>query len=756
MSRTVSPKIVYLLPGGLFNPAGMERTISIKANYLADILHYDVSIITTEQMGRPVFFPLSEKIHLYHLDIGIHAKFGREQYAVKIISRFCKTLQYKRRLARLLQIIRPDITISTLGLDIGFLNNLKDGSIKIGELHFPWNFRTLMAKKLSGGFIPRCVADLRTKELRRKCAGLEKLVVPTHEEETYWANYGNVEVIANPLPFHDDRKAALSNKKVLAAGRLVYEKGFDLLIDAWAIVAKRYPDWELAIYGSGDRESSLLRQIEDYGLQGKVILHEPVDDIRSVYYDSSFFVFPSRCLEALPMVMLEALSAGLPVVAFDAPCGPKDLIRDSENGYLVETGNIPDLAAKIIRLAGSQAQRTAMGKAAKTAASAFRTENIMQRWNNLFTGLMNGNKKRRIVVSGVGLYRGGGLKIMRECLSALSVFAGHTYEIIALVHDERLYTPCPNVRYIAFPEARKSCFHRLYCEYFLFGKLSKRLKPYAWLSMHDITPSVKAGIRAVYYHNAFPFYRPGIRGLFLQGNIFLMCWLSIYIYGINIRKNNYIIVQQEWLRRALRKTFAVGNIVVALPAEETGRAVPEKRIAGRETVFFYPAAAIIQKNFEIICSAAALLEKDGITAFKVILTIGENDNRYAEYIYSTGRALKSLQFVGFLTPEAVHEHYASSDCLLFPSKAETWGLPISEAKAYGKPVFAADLPYAGETVGEYDKTCFFDPDNARQLAELMKNFIHETISYDPTVAVCYEQPVAHNWDELFRILFTGG
>jgi glycosyltransferase involved in cell wall biosynthesis len=381
-------KIVYLLPGGLFNSGGMERVVSIKANYLAEKSGYDVSIVTTEQMGRPVFFPLSEKVHLYHLDVGIHVNFGKESYLEKCVSRFHKTKEYRKALERLLYEIRPDITISTLGgLDIGFLNKLKDGSLKLGELHFPRNFRQLMTRKLSGAWIPNLVAWFRTQEFKRKCEQLSHLIVLTQEEKSFWKNQRNISVIPNPISFLPHVSAALTNKKVIAAGRLVYEKGFDLLIEAWKTVATKYPDWELNIYGGGDQKAQLLRQIEKNRLEEVIKIHDPVGNIQERYLESSMFILSSRYLEALPMVLLEAMSCGLPLVAFDAPCGPKDIITDGVNGFLVETGNIEKLAEKMILLIESEETRKYMGKEAKRMAINYQEDRIMERWIHLLEKL---------------------------------------------------------------------------------------------------------------------------------------------------------------------------------------------------------------------------------------------------------------------------------------------------------------------------------------------------------------------------------
>jgi glycosyltransferase involved in cell wall biosynthesis len=377
-------KIVYLLPGGLFNSGGMERAVIIKANYLADIAGYDVSIVTTEQMGRPVFYPLSEKVSLYHLDIGIHENFGKESYPQKVVSRYFKTKEYKRKLSALLNKLKPDITISTLGLDIGFINRLKDGSLKIGELHFPGNFRQLMANKLSKDFISNYVAKLRTQELKRKCAQLNRLVVLTQEERDSWKQKENISVIPNPLPFYPKVQASLMNKQAIAVGRLAYEKGFDLLIDAWQLVSKKHPDWKLNLFGDGNQKQDLLQRIADKGLEEVIKIHEPVDDIQSRYQEHDLLVFPSRYLDALPMVLIEAMASGLPLASFNSPCGPKDLIRDGVNGFLVQTGDITTLSEKIIALIESPALRRSMGKAAGESSIAYKLETVMPQWIHLF------------------------------------------------------------------------------------------------------------------------------------------------------------------------------------------------------------------------------------------------------------------------------------------------------------------------------------------------------------------------------------
>jgi len=378
-------KIVYLLPGGIFNPGGMEKITIDKANYFADKLGYNVSIVTTEQLGQPVYFPVSEKVNLYHLDIGMYVNFGKETYIEKCISRYLKNKEYKRKLNRLLCDIRPDITISTLGgLDIEFINDLKDGSIKCGELHFPSNFRQLMARKLSKALIPNIIARIRTYIFKQKCKKLNRLFVLTEEEKSFWKNPKNIEVIPNALSFYPDIISNCESKNAIAVGRLVYEKGFDQLIEAWKKVYIEHPDWKLNIFGQGNQKDNLIMQIKQNGLESVIEIHEPSKKIYDHYLKSSFFVFTSRFLDALPMVLIEAMSCGLPIVSFDAPCGPKDIIIEGKNGYLIKAGDIETLSERINQLIESEELRRKMGNTSREMSYNYHIDNIIGRWKILF------------------------------------------------------------------------------------------------------------------------------------------------------------------------------------------------------------------------------------------------------------------------------------------------------------------------------------------------------------------------------------
>ena len=143
----------------------------------------------------------------------------------------------------------------------------------------------------------------------------------------------------------------------------------------------------------------------------------------------------------------------------------------------------------------------------------------------------------------------------------------------------------------------------------------------------------------------------------------------------------------------------------------------------------------------------------GVTGFKVIITFDGTENNYSADIVAKYKHLPTLSFIGLVPYEKVTGLYSQVNCLLFPSTLESWGLPVSEFKQTGKPMIIADLPYAKETAGNYEKTIFFNPKDASQLASYMLKIIRkETIRYSPVEVINYEQPYSSNWEELFKII----
>ena len=382
-------KIAYCIPS-LDRPSGMERVLTIKANYLSEKMGYDVSIITTDSKGIKPFFPLSPKIKLIQLDVNIDDLW---KYPIwkKGILYLTKMRVYKSRLENCLNLIKPDITISLLRREINFLCNFNDGSAKVGEIHFGrYKYREFNSRFLPS-FINQLLTNLWMGQLERNLKQLDKFVVLTHEDKEQWKGLENLCVISNPITIQSGFLSDCNNKQAIAVGRYTYQKGLDLLIQAWEIVHKSHPDWILCVYGGGDKEE-YQKQANTLMLQDVIKCYGPVDNIIEKYQESSIFVLSSR-FEGFGLVLAEAMSVGVAPVAFACPCGPRDIIHHGEDGILCENGNITELANGICRLIENEEERKKMGANAAKNIQRYSLDNIMQLWDSLFQNIIRDKKR---------------------------------------------------------------------------------------------------------------------------------------------------------------------------------------------------------------------------------------------------------------------------------------------------------------------------------------------------------------------------
>ncbi len=367
---------------------------------------------------------------------------------------------------------------------------------------------------------------------------------------------------------------------------------------------------------------------------------------------------------------------------------------------------------------------------------------------------MRSNESRpTLVLSGVNIREVGGLSIFRDALMSLTRDYSDQYEIVALVTRRDLFD-ISGVTYLEFPNIMRSWLARVRFEYWYAKEISVRLKPKLWLSMHDMTPNVSAEVRAVYCQNPSPFYRATIREFFLDWRFGLFTFLYRFLYQINIRANNYVIVQQDWIRKAFRGLYGVQNVIVARP--DLNLPGSTKLSAGRATHrpyrFFYPMFPRTYKNPELCLKAAHILESRGFDQFELWLTFDKSVNKYGAHVVKEFKNLRSVRWLGLLPRERIVELYGETDCLVFPSRLETWGLPISEFREYGKPMLLADLPYAHETAAGSADVRFFDPFDADILADLMMRAATGESIFHPVPDVTIDSPYARNWPELWKIL----
>lgn len=364
---------------------------------------------------------------------------------------------------------------------------------------------------------------------------------------------------------------------------------------------------------------------------------------------------------------------------------------------------------------------------------------------------MDSTFRKHIVISAVNIRKGGTLTILRDCIRYLSTCK--ECEVTALVHDRSL-CDFPNINYIEIPWSIKGWGRRLWCEYVTMYHLSKQLQPiHLWFSLHDTTPRVKSMKQVVYCHTSFPFMKPKWQDMLMDIKIPLFSLFTKYAYKTNISKNEFLVVQQEWIRKGLSGItgFPAERIIVAPPQIEMpslkGGCSDEDK-----PVFLYPSTPDCHKNFETLCRAAQLLEnRIGKGKFTVVITVSGKENRYAKWLKRKFGAIESVDFHGFMPKEELFRYYGKAVCLVFPSRVETWGLPISEFKQSGKPMILADMPYALESASGAERVALFPCYDSFFLAELMQEVLMGTLSsFESIPDKAINRPYAIGWASLFK------
>ena len=332
-----------------------------------------------------------------------------------------------------------------------------------------------------------------------------------------------------------------------------------------------------------------------------------------------------------------------------------------------------------------------------------------------------------IVVSATNLFLGGPLTVGRELVAALRAserFERGELRVIVFCHRRELYADIPahaNLEWIEKPHVRRNWLVRLFYEYWWFRLWSGRRSIDLWISLQDLTPNVRAAHRVVYCHNAAPFYKERTRWL-LDPRFEVFRLLYGFFYRINLGRNDYAIVQQQWMRNELANRYGRPKqaTIVAHPVVADSRqfAVGSRQEKAPLRIL-YPVLPRSAKNHEVLIAAMRELRDLPI---ELTLTFTGDETRYAQSIRRLAEGLDRIRFIGFLSLEQLEREYERADALVFPSKLESWGLPLSEFRRFGRPILAADLPYAREALGGYPPSAFFDPESPTQLAGMLRRY----------------------------------
>ena len=358
-------KLLYIT-NAINGSGGLERVLAIKASHLTDKLAYDVSILCLNDGDKTPFYTFSNKIKTYT----IRVKGNPITYL----------WGYIKGIKKVVKQVKPDIIlVCDDGLKGFFIPRfLGKGKPIVYERHVS----KLIDLPLSPNRFQMFFVALKWKLMDFLARDFNAFILLTNANQKEWSHLKNLQVISNPNSFDQNLKADLSSKKVICVGKISVQKGQDLLARAWEKVIKQFPDWELHNYGKLDE--TFLRK-ED--LPTNMFLHAPTKDIASKYKESSIYVLPSR-YEGFGMVLIEAMSFGIPCVAFDCNYGPSDIITDGIDGYIVEKENWNALASRIIDLIENYNLRNEIGINAKESVKKYYPNHVLKQWEKLFKNIL--------------------------------------------------------------------------------------------------------------------------------------------------------------------------------------------------------------------------------------------------------------------------------------------------------------------------------------------------------------------------------
>lgn len=377
-------KIMFCIDG-LKNYGGMERVAVNRANYFAENYKYDVYIVTTENKNKinkekELSFSLNKNIKLIDLEINYEDDISSENFFIKILAKLNRRRTHKKKLQELVDKIEPDILDSLGDRSRYIIPKLRYKGKKILENHFNKNsiIRDISSEKL----LKKIYFFFRNYQQYSFIDKYDEFIVLTDEDKKQWGK-DKIKVIPNSLNKYPLEQSKLENKKIISVGRLDYYKGFDLMLKVIKIVCEKHQDWKLEIFGEGNMREKLESQIKELSLQTNVKLMGVTKNIQKELLSSSMFIMTSRG-EGLPMVLLEAMSCGLPLVSFDCPCGPKDIIKEEENGYLCKFGDLETMAKRINYLIENKNIRLDIGKKSYEMSLMYSEKEIMKNWKNIY------------------------------------------------------------------------------------------------------------------------------------------------------------------------------------------------------------------------------------------------------------------------------------------------------------------------------------------------------------------------------------
>ena len=377
-------KVVYVIDS-LASKGGAERIISEKMSYLADHFDYDVTVVTCYQPASLAnVYPVSGNVKQINLSIPYYSQY-RVGYPKRLFIKWSYYRRLRRQLREIIEKVDPDILVGVSYFKADVLCKIKCKAAKVIEAHEARLFSLKLDGNDSSPFL-RTWVRLNGKRYFRDVEKYADVVVTlTQGDAKLWENARRVEIIPNFSAMSINRFSPCTEKRVIAAGRLEWQKGYDLMFEAWKHVEKKHPDWKLDIFGVGRLEKTLKEQLASSGMKTVTIIPF-TPNISEEYAKSSICVLSSR-FEGFSLVLLEAMRHGVPVVSFDCPFGPSEVLEDGKCGFIVPLEDVTALADKLCVLIEDESLRKQFSNAALDRAKTFDVDKIMLRWKKLFEEL---------------------------------------------------------------------------------------------------------------------------------------------------------------------------------------------------------------------------------------------------------------------------------------------------------------------------------------------------------------------------------
>jgi len=330
-----------------------------------------------------------------------------------------------------------------------------------------------------------------------------------------------------------------------------------------------------------------------------------------------------------------------------------------------------------------------------------------------------------IGISAQNIKEGGPLTILKIFLKEIQKKINHDHKVKVYVYlnnkdvlnlkdfDKEIF------KFFFLPNSTKNYFYKLYYQLFFFKRESLIREFNTWISLQDIAPNVLAKKKITYFHTPIIFHKMNLKEIFFEPTSFLRSiFFKLYLNQVKQKKIIFI-TQQKWIKKLLKEKFGIQNIIVSKP--EISKKKYERKLT-KKIIFLYPSLPRFQKNYEVICKACKKLKNKNLK-YEILFTFDKNENRYSKYIYNISKNIENIKLIGRQNYYQMQKLYKKSNFLIFSSKLETWGLPLSEAVSYDLPILASNYDYVRETVGNYKKIKYFDPDNHKLLSNILYDMI---------------------------------